>query len=106
MDYLLIGKRIRKQREYLGFTREQFAELIDVTTKFCSDIELGQKGMSLTTLCRISSVLNVSLDYIIFGKENESNTSSIIEMIKRCPQDKIEHLESIIKAFLLAVNEN
>lgn len=45
MDWASIGNRIRKQREYLGYTRETLAEKIDVTTKFCSDIELGIKGM-------------------------------------------------------------
>ena len=39
MDWSAIGKRIRQQREYMGLTREQFAEQIDVTPKFCSDIE-------------------------------------------------------------------
>ena len=47
MDWVSIGGRIRRQREFLGYTREQFAELLDVTPKFCSDIELGVKGMSV-----------------------------------------------------------
>ena len=50
MDWIAIGKRIRQQREYMGLTREQFAEQIDVTPKFCSDIETGAKGMSIPTL--------------------------------------------------------
>ena len=33
MDWTAIGSRIRKQREYLGYTREQFAELLEVTPK-------------------------------------------------------------------------
>ena len=41
MDWRAIGKRIRQQREFMGLTREQFAEQIDVTPKFCSDIEAG-----------------------------------------------------------------
>lgn len=44
MDWTAIGARIRQQREYMGYTREQFAELIDVAPKFCADIELGLKG--------------------------------------------------------------
>lgn len=56
MDWKIIGGRIRRQREFLGYTREQFSELLDVTPKFCSDIELGVKGMSVQTLCRISEV--------------------------------------------------
>ena len=50
MDWPAVGRRIRKQREYLGYTRERFAELLEVTPKFCSDIELGVKGMSVPTL--------------------------------------------------------
>ena len=40
MNWESIGRRIRTQREAMGYTREQFAELLDVTPKFCSDIEL------------------------------------------------------------------
>ena len=39
MDWSAIGKRIRQQWEYMGLTREQFAGQIEVTPKFCSDIE-------------------------------------------------------------------
>lgn len=53
MDWGTIGARIRKQREFMGLTREQLAEKIEVTPKFCSDIELGVKGMSVPTLCRL-----------------------------------------------------
>lgn len=38
----------------MGYTREHFAELLDITPKFCSDIEFGVKGMSVPTRCKIS----------------------------------------------------
>lgn len=41
IQYKDMGARIRAQRERLGYTREQLAEKLDVSTKFCSDIELG-----------------------------------------------------------------
>ena len=81
MDWILIGKRIRKQREYLGFTREVFAEKLDVTPKFCSDIELGLKGMSVTTLCKISDILGLTTDYILFGAPSDGEDDSISQMI-------------------------
>ena len=65
LNFKLIGQRIRSQREFLGYTREQFAELIDKTPKFCSDIELGVKGMSLQTLNEIVNKLKLSPDYIL-----------------------------------------
>ena len=74
MNWGEIGARIRSQREAFGYTRETFAEMLDVTPKFCADIELGKKDMSVPTLRRIASVLKLSTDYILFGgpivKEN------------------------------------
>ncbi len=103
MDWLEIGKRIRKQRERLGYTRESLAEKIDVTPKFCSDIELGVKGMSVATLCRIATVLNLSADYILFGTQDDNEeVSRLTSMLSRCPQEKLQYLEDIIKAFLSA----
>ena len=50
INYKEMGARIRTQRKLLGYTREKLAEKLDVSPKFCSDIELGVKGMSLNTL--------------------------------------------------------
>jgi len=73
LDIKAIGIRIRNQREFLGFTREQLAEMIDVTPKFCSDIELGVKGMSLNTLDLLSNMLKLSTDYILYGNFNKDD---------------------------------
>ena len=100
MDWVNIGKRIRKQRELLGYTRESFAEKLEITPKFCSDIELGLKGMSVPTLCRISDVLGLSTDYILFGTADTDNLTPIIEQIKRCPDDKLPFLENIVRTFV------
>ena len=81
------------------------AERIDVTTKFCSDIELGIKGMSIPTLCRISKVLGLSVDYILFGTTDEAGQSPAVEMIRQCPPDKLEYLENIVKEFTRAIND-
>ena len=102
MDWGEIGKRIRKQREYLGYTRETFSERLDVTPKFCSDIELGLKGMSVPTLCKISDTLGLSVDYILFGKGDSESGDAIEQMIKTCPDEKRRYLEDIVKSFILS----
>ena len=81
MDWISIGGRIRRQREFLDYTREQFVELLDVTPKFCSDIELGVKGMSVQTLCQISEVLRLPTDFILFGRENAEGSSPITQLL-------------------------
>ncbi len=102
MDWENIGKRIRKQREFLGYTRETLAEKLEITPKFCSDIELGLKGMSVQTLYRISETLGLSTDYILFGSGEKDENSYMLEMINHCPNDKKPFLEEIVKTFLLS----
>lgn len=103
MEWEIIGKRIRNQREYLGYTREELAERLDVTPKFCSDIELGLKGMSVQTLCKISIELGLSTDYILFGFGKEADTSPAILMLQQCPKDKLCYIEEIIKSYMKAI---
>lgn len=104
INYFTMGSRIRKQRELLGYTREQFAEKIDVSTKFVSDIELGVKGFSLKTLTNISDVLHLSSDYILFG-DNFETPHYIDSLIKDCPDDCIDDLTEIIARFIHSVNK-
>ena len=47
LDSCAMGERIRKRRKELNISREKFAEMLDITTKFCSDIESGARGVSL-----------------------------------------------------------
>lgn len=105
MDWVNVGSRIRRQREFLGFTREDMAERIDVTTKFCSDIELGLKGMSVPTLCRIAQTLGLSVDYILFGAKADCEESPALELVRQCPPDKLAHLETIVREFTIAVKK-
>ena len=103
MDWGSIGARIRKQREYMGLTREQLAELLEVTPKFCSDIELGVKGMSVQTLCRLSNVLSLSTDYILFGEKEEIDSRELNRMLQQCSPKEYEYAEQLLKVFFSAM---
>lgn len=103
MDWVAIGARIRKQREQFGYTREAFAEKLDITPKFCADIELGNKGMSVQTLCNISSVLKLSTDYILFGSTQQENVFSLLPL-QRCTPIEQKYAEEILKTFLIAMD--
>lgn len=97
-----IGYRIRKQREFLGFTRDDLAEKLELSVNFCSDIELGKKGMSIETLAKVATALHVSIDYIILGKSENIDTHSINALLESCDTEKKHYLEQIIKNFILA----
>ena len=59
---IAIGKRIRCERERAGLTREQLAELVDITSRFVADIERGSVGISVPTLRKICEALNIRSD--------------------------------------------
>lgn len=103
MEWNAIGARIRKQREYLGLSREQLAELINVTPKFCADIELGTKGMSVETLCRLASTLRISCDYILYGEKEVTDSKEIERMLNQCTPKEYLHAEQLLKVFFSAM---
>ena len=105
MDWLAIGARIRRQREYLGYTREQLAEYLGVTPKFCSDIELGAKGMSVPTLCKLSKILRLKTDYILFGKREVKFSEPLSLLLESCTDKERVYAEQLLKTFLIAMND-
>ena len=103
LDLLAVGSRIKKQREFLGYTREYLAERLSVSTNFCRDIEIGAKGMSIQTLVKLSSVLKLSLDYILLEESAKEDAEPLLLMLNSCKADKRKYAEDILKTFLLAV---
>lgn len=106
-DNILIGERIKKQRILNGYSRETLAEMVGITPPFCYDLELGLKSMSLQTLERLSSALNVSTDYLLFGTRTENNEYySAVQLLLTCPVSKLSHLEQIISHYLQSLETN
>lgn len=85
---LEIGERVRLTRVSRGFTRDELAEILNISTLFLGYIECGQRGMSLTTLQNMCKILNVSADYLLLGKEKEGTVDDeIISAVKDLPDD-------------------
>lgn len=94
-----IGQRIKQLRLLNDYTQAEFAEAIDISINFLSEIENGKKGLSQDTLARICQQLNTSADYILFGTKPQHSsllklaTSLSIEEL----QTTIHYLESLIE---------
>ena len=101
-----IGKRVREQRVLMGYTREQFAEALDISERFATDIELGNRGMSFTTLINLCELLSVSSDYILMGKKEPLSTDDTkLNRIAARIDDKYMPLaENLLSTFAKAVN--
>lgn len=64
--------RIRNLREIHGYKQEQAADLLSVDRRHIARIEAGTRGCSLDMLIRLSELYDVSLDYLVFGKDTDA----------------------------------
>ncbi|MDD3221003.1 MAG: helix-turn-helix transcriptional regulator [Lachnospiraceae bacterium] len=63
------GLRIKSLRRAKGLTQEQLADKLNISTSNLSKIEIGYSGMSIDLLIELALFFEVSLDYIILGRE-------------------------------------
>ena len=104
-----IGARVRKQREYLGMTREGLCNYVSISPQFLSEIERGVKGVSAETLYKLCEGLGVSADYILMGKEALTDVSEISKTLATIDKKYIPLAEDVLKTFFKAIalkNEN
>lgn len=108
-DRLAVGDRLRIKRTLLGMTQDEIAEKINRATKYYADIERGNCGMSIETLLALSDTLDMSLDYILFGKSVQDNAIShtneveaIMGLLDNCSERNRDYALRILKLFLVA----
>ena len=111
-DRLAVGERLRLKRTLLGMTQDEIAEKINRASKYYADIERGSCGMSTETLLALSHVLNMSIDYIIFGvttKDNDmihtNEVMAIMSLLDSCTTKRRKYALDLLKLFI-AANEN
>lgn len=107
MDLLKgVGKRVRKTREHYKLTREQLAEMANISPQFLVHIENGTKSMTVNTICNLSRALNISADYLLFGSEDTdlNRTLATEALVSMLPEEK-ELAERILQSVLRIVRD-
>lgn len=69
------GKTLRRLRKHQGVSQEAFADKCDLHRTYISDIERGERNVSLENIEKITKVLNISISE--FFKEMESTDESV-----------------------------
>jgi transcriptional regulator with XRE-family HTH domain len=63
------GRRLRARRRQLDLSQQQLGEALGYTQTAISYWESESRGPSIADLARLAEVLDVSLDYLILGRE-------------------------------------
>lgn len=96
--------RIRKAREDAGYTREKFAELLDVSVSYLAEVERGRSNVSVKTLIKICNVLGLSADYVLFGENREAD-ALLLEKLHRLDVKYLPLVTDIVNDLLALSRE-
>lgn len=86
LNYVEIGKRIKLKRKEMNLTQEKLSEFIDVSPSYISEIERGASICSLATITNICTVLQTSLDFLVFGITEKNSNQTFTEVLKSIPE--------------------
>lgn len=91
--------RIRKAREEQGYTREKFAEKLDVSVSYMAELERGRTGISVKMLIKVCNLLGLSADYVLFGVERAED-SKRLDAIHRIDSKYLPLLDAVTAELL------
>lgn len=103
IDYAQIGKRIKKARVEKGFTQEQLANDLSLSTFYISKIENGKSAPTMETLAMIADHLDIELAYLITGVsklEKQYYDNQLIEITSKATNKQLELIIRVAKAIL------
>lgn len=89
-----IAKRIKELREHHKLSQKELGDKIDKTPSMVGHYEKGSRGVPLDTLRELCKIFDVSMNYLLEGKEDET----VIDIFKDdLPEElqglKIEYLQ-------------
>ena len=100
-----LGKKIKRMRINRGLTQEQLAEIVDVSQRTLSGIEIGENFVTAETLDKIITALNTTPEEL-FATNHLKEKNILIEEIENSIQIiaknsiKLDILYNVTKSLL------
>lgn len=107
INYPEVGARIRQQREHIGLTQEQLGEACDLSASFVGHIERGSRKLSVESLYKLASVLDVSVDYLLFNSmlQETSLPTEISSLLQGSDKRKCQQFWRTVKVLACHLDE-
>ena len=91
-----LGKQIRKYRENLGLSQEEFSEMIDVSRNTISRIETGKHLPTAKNLDKIRKVVNIENSNII----KDEKLALIIDKLTQLQEKDLDLINNILDTLI------
>lgn len=90
----IIGTNIRREREVRKITRDEMAEILDLTTSHLGLIERGERGATPVTIERIVRTFSITIDALFSPYSRAYATKEPIKPVKGVFATKVDALVS------------
>jgi len=77
-----LGKQIKRLRTSYGYTQEELSEMIDISQRALSSIELGKNFATANTLDKILSVFDIQAEEL-FATNHVKESAELLNMINK-----------------------
>lgn len=91
-----MGQRISRRRKELCLTQEQLAEKMGLSLQSISCIELGKKAIRPENLANLCTHLDVTTDYILYGKRNENQMKDTVAKLAALSPEAYRAVQELI----------
>ncbi len=95
-DPAQIGARIKEVRQERGWTQDQLSLAVGVSRSAVAQWETGRAGQITGNLTRIAAMLDVGVEYLMYGNEKRAPTEArqgdemaLLRLYRECaPEDR------------------
>ena len=111
----IIGKNIRLERDSRRLSRDELAEMMDLTSSHMGLIERGERGATAVTLSKLSKAFDIPIDNLFTSpkpgglsvrEEKNSPQAKKIQSLMTCLNEtELEFIVHTIKG-VIAMNHN
>jgi transcriptional regulator with XRE-family HTH domain len=98
----MLGSVLKTARKAKGLTREQLAEIINITPRYLMSIENENKKPSYDVLFRVVRELGISADTIFYPENQHVDTEveQLVRLLYLCDKRELKIATATIKALL------
>lgn len=104
INYVAIGKRVKKFRKERGLTQEKLAELLNISVPYMSNIENGKTKFSMPVLVSLINSLDITADMLLFeqitskGKVHSMVLKEVNEVLMDCTEVQMQMIGDSVRS--------
>lgn len=93
----IIGKNIKKARVACGYTKELLAEKAEISVEHITQVERGNKMLSVLSLMRVAEALHVSIDVLVYDKATNDAKKNIAQILVSVNEEDSQRLFGLLQ---------